>query len=54
MKTKDEMKTKEGDSDWESVEEDVPAIKLEDLLNNLKIDDTNDNTNNQDEESKEE
>jgi hypothetical protein len=31
----------ESDSDWESVEEDFPAVKLEDLLDNLKL---NDNT----------
>ena len=29
----------DGDSEWESAEEDAPAIKLEELLDNLKIDD---------------
>lgn len=30
---------KEEDSDWESVEEDFPHVKLEELLANLKLDD---------------
>lgn len=51
MKSKDEMDGKDEDSDWESVEEDAPAIKLEELLDNLKIDDNNDED---EEESKEE
>ena len=29
----------EDDSDWESVEEDAPAIKLEEVLGNLQIKD---------------
>lgn len=54
MKTKDEMK-KDGDSDWESAEDDAPAIKLEDLLDNLKIDDrhSEDEDEEEEEESKE-
>ena len=28
----------EDDSDWESVEEDAPVVRLEELLNNMKID----------------
>lgn len=52
MKSKDEMDGKDEDSDWESVEEDAPAIKLEELLDNLKIDDNNDED--EEEESKEE
>jgi hypothetical protein len=40
MKSNNEMKlNKDDESDWESAEEDAPTIKLEDLLNNLKIDD---------------
>ena len=27
----------EGDSDWESVEEDAPVVKLDELLSNLRI-----------------
>lgn len=27
------------DSDWESAEEDAPAVRLEELLDNMKIDD---------------
>jgi len=44
------MKQKEGenDSDWESVEEDAPQIKLEDLLDNLKIKDEDEEDDEQD------
>lgn len=34
------LKKQDSDSDWESVEEDFPHVKLEELLANLKIDDT--------------
>lgn len=33
------LKKQEEDSDWESVEEDFPHVKLEELLANLKLDD---------------
>jgi hypothetical protein len=32
-------KCNEEDSDWESVEEDFPHVKLEELLGNLTLDD---------------
>jgi hypothetical protein len=49
------MKEKEdGDESWESVEEDAPAIKLEDLLSNMKLDGGNEEEEEDDEESKEE
>ena len=35
LKTKDDVG--DGDSSWESVEEDAPAIKLEELLGNMRI-----------------
>ena len=38
------------DSDWESVEEDAPAIKLEELLGNLQIKDDDEVEENQEEE----
>ena len=47
MKQKGE---KDEDSDWESVEEDAPVVRLEELLNNMKIDADGE----EDEESKEE
>ena len=34
-----EKQKDEEDSDWESCEDDAPVIKLEELLDNLKIDD---------------
>ena len=47
MKTKEEKRKvgADDDSDWESAEEDAPAIRLEELLDNLKIDDKNENAN---------
>ena len=33
------LKKQDEDSDWESVEEDFPHVKLEELLANLKLDD---------------
>jgi hypothetical protein len=33
------LKKQEEDSDWESVEEDFPHVKLEELLAGLKLDD---------------
>ena len=32
-------KEQDGDSDWESVEEDAPAVQLTELLDNMKIED---------------
>ena len=32
-------KEDENDEDWESAEEDAPAVRLEELLGNMKIDD---------------
>ena len=49
IKQKKDMKKGEDDSDWESVEEDAPVVRLEELLNNMKID-----GDAEDEESKEE
>jgi len=42
LKDKNELKREgnEDDSDWESVEEDFPHVKLEELLENLTITDT--------------
>ena len=37
MKTADDKD--DDDSDWESAEEDAPAIRLEELLSNMKLDD---------------
>jgi hypothetical protein len=31
------QKENDSDSDWESVEEDAPVIRLEELLGNMKI-----------------
>ena len=47
------MKNEEdgGDESWESVEEDAPVIKLEELLGNMKIEDDDASDN---EEAKEE
>lgn len=55
MKTKDEMNMNQNndEDDWESAEEDAPAIRLEELLDNLKIDDKNEDEA-KSEESKEE
>ena len=44
---------KDDDSDWESVEEDFPHVKLEELLANLKLDDGPKVEHSDEEESKE-
>jgi len=36
MKRPEEMGG-QGDSDWESAEEDAPAVRLEELLGNMKL-----------------
>ena len=53
MKKKEDQQ--DGDSDWESVEEDAPVIQLQDLLDNMKINDEgeNDDDDEDEEESKE-
>lgn len=47
------LKKQESDSDWESVEEDFPHVKLEELLANLKIDDTPANVDSEEDEEEE-
>jgi len=41
----------EGDSDWESAEEDAPAVRLEELLSNMKIEDSGSDKEEEKEES---
>lgn len=48
------LKRQESDSDWESVEEDFPHVKLEELLANLKIDDTPAKVDSEDDDDEEE
>ena len=45
------LKKKDSGSDWEDVEEDLPHMRLEELLDNLKIDDPNEHDS-EEEESK--
>jgi len=46
-------KPDEEDEDWESVEEDAPAVRLEELLGNMKLDDDDENKDSDEEEKKE-
>lgn len=55
LKDKKELAAEGGneeDSDWESVEEDFPHVKLEELLENLTINDTKNNPEVEEEETK--
>ena len=45
------LKKEDSGSDWEDVEEDFPHVRLEELLDNLKIDDPNEHVS-EEEESK--
>ena len=45
------LKKEDSDDDWEDVEEDFPHVRLEELLDNLKIDDPNEQSS-EEEESK--
>ena len=39
LRKKNVFLNEDDDSDWESAEEDAPAVRLEELLDNMKIDD---------------
>jgi hypothetical protein len=40
LKSKDVNEEAEDSDNWESVEEDAPVVKLEELLGNMKIEDS--------------
>lgn len=40
LKSKEAIEDDGSDEDWESVEEDAPVVKLEELLGNMKIEDS--------------
>jgi hypothetical protein len=40
LKNKEAKGLDDSEEDWESVEEDAPVVKLEELLGNMKIEDS--------------
>ena len=43
------LKKEDSGSDWDDVEEDFPHVRLEELLDNLKIDDPNEHVSEEEE-----
>ena len=42
-------KDDDNEEDWESAEEDAPAVRLEELLGNMKLDDENNDSDDEEE-----
>ena len=53
MLLKASLKKTDDDEDWESAEEDAPAVRLEELLGNMKLDDDENKDSDEEEEKKE-